>query len=491
MAGRVRPLKLVLQGVDRASGVISKFNRKLERLNAPVSNLSKQLAKLSKNLKLPQLRSALGGVGSELGRLAKRAAFFGGIVGGAAVAGMRALINYGDEVGATASKLDVTTGALQRARYAGEQLDVETATMDAGLSRLNKNMGEAARKRGPMRSLLESMGVDVAKVGDPLDALAIMVEKVKNLPREVQADKFGRAFGRGVGADMLNLVTKEGAAKLKALYAEADATGSVMGDDGVQNAGELDNALRKMMRTVRGLGIAIGSELMPDVLEIVRGMQDWLDKYRDTIKVEIIAHVRALRTWVKDTWPQVLKLAEAMGGWKTVAVAVGLVLAGPLLGALATLALTLTNLGIVVIPLIASALVGLDFAMLLNPIGLTIAAVVALGALGTWLYMKYEPFRKLVHDVMWLLSYTPTGYMISKIAERYTSSGAAPGDAGGMSMASGGAGDASQYTAAAQALMGQIAIDLSLPKGASGRVTSMKSTPGVDLNMGMSMAPGF
>jgi hypothetical protein len=68
------------------------------------------------------------------------------IAGGALVAAGKRALDYASSLGEVAQQLGVTTRELQVYRFAASQVGLTQEEMDAGLQKLTRTMGEAAKR---------------------------------------------------------------------------------------------------------------------------------------------------------------------------------------------------------------------------------------------------------------------------------------------------------------------------------------------------------
>lgn len=487
MAGRVRPIDVLIRGVDQVSTQIADVNRRLDSMNGPARRAGREVGTLSERLKLPGVGASLSRVGTALSGLvsmSSRLVLGGGIFGAGALMSMKKFIDYGDDIGTVSARIGVGSTALQELRYAAEQLDLPQEQLDDGLDKLSKNMGNAIARGGQMAAFFQALGVDLK--GGPLKAIETIADRIKGLSPELQREVVGTAFGRG-NAEWVNAL-REGSPVIARYRKEAAELGFVLDEQTVSALGEADVELRRLKFAALGAAGIIGTELLPDVREMVIGMTEWIKENRGWIRESVVPEIRNFVTWLRETTPRVLEVIEAVGGFKTVAIATGAVIAGPLILAMAQLGLALGGL---LASLLSVEVVLGGVMLLVNP---WVTAGIVLGAIGVALYQKWEPFRNMVDWIArragavadwWSNSATDPKTGNWAPMWPYLRDGRAPDPAmaglgGAQAM-----GPASGYAGTPHLFTGNIGVDLTLPRGASGMVGPMKASPGLGLDVGL------
>ena len=108
-----------------------------------------------------------------------RKALFNFKVGLTAVAGaagigllVKSSLQSIDTLGKTATKLGVTSQALQKLRYASNLAGVETRTVDMAVQRFTRRLSEAANGTGEAKDALKELGLNAKELAkQPLDKI--------------------------------------------------------------------------------------------------------------------------------------------------------------------------------------------------------------------------------------------------------------------------------------------------------------------------------
>lgn len=194
-------------------------------------------------------------------------------------------------------------------------------------------------------------------------------------------------FGRS-GVDLIPMLN-EGGDAIKRWGEEAQAAGLIMSEETARQADELNDSLDSLKGQVRGLGVSVASDLMPDLIllvgwlkrmitanrpEIVRQLQQALKEVAAAAP-GVIAGVMAIVGVLGDIARVVGPLVRAIGGFNSVLD----IMAGLMIGRVAAAIWAAT-----------SAVMGLNGAMWANPIGLIIAGIAALVFAGWLLYRNWN-----------------------------------------------------------------------------------------------------
>lgn len=303
-----------------------------------------------------------------LNRAAARVRAFGGSVraaglrvfgaGSAIVAPLIAATAYfakaGDQVQKMAQRTGFSTEALSQLGFAAEQSGSNLDALDKGLAGMARFSVQAERGLSTATDTLNELGLkaDDLKGKSPeqqfltlADALSKVEDPTKRAGLALQV------FGRN-GRELLPLLN-QGAGGIVALMQQADRLGLTISQQDADAAAKLTDTLNILWRVVKAGVFAVGGALAP-----------MLTRFAEILTNVILAVVR----WVKEN-PQLIRTIFLIGvavlaaGAALVVFGSAVIAAGAVLSGLATL---LTVIGSVV-------------GFLLSPIGLLIAAVVALG----------------------------------------------------------------------------------------------------------------
>ena len=247
-----------------------------------------------------------------------------------------------------------TVEELQKLKYASDLVDVSYDSMLGSITKLTKSMGSENKA-------FATLGVSIKNAdGTMRDATDVWYEALEALGKvenETERDTLSmELFGKS--AMEMSGIVDDGGAALKALGEEAEAAGTILGTDAVQNAGKFNDGLDKLKATAQQSFLSAGAALADSLLPMLE---------------KLVQAVGKVLTW----------FGNLDGTTQTIILVVlGLVAAlSPLLSLISTIT--------AVLPVLSSAM-----AFLTGPVGLVIAAVAALVAIGVALYKNWDTIKE-------------------------------------------------------------------------------------------------
>lgn len=223
----------------------AKFENSLNKLQAKVERnnrrISKSFNKTSKAVALLQraflpLAAALGA--ASFARATKEA------------------LNFSDATIKMATRVGMSTDALQELRHAASLSGLKFIEIDAALSRFNKRIGVfQSTGSGSAKRAFETLGISndvlTGKIGTTEEAFDIILGKLKELPNDAQrAGAAAGLFGDLAGPRML-LLLNQGSAGIAKMRQEARDLGLVMDTDMLAKSEEANDAMDRLGRTLK------------------------------------------------------------------------------------------------------------------------------------------------------------------------------------------------------------------------------------------------
>lgn len=184
-----------------------------------------------------------------------------------------------DVLGKTASKIGVTTGELQKLRYAADLAGVETRTVDMALQRFTRRLSEAANNTGEAKDALKELGINAQSFQE----LALEDQMLK------LADAFARVGSDGdqvrlafklfdsEGVAMIN-VLKEGSDALKNMFDDAESLGFVLSATAVKGVEDANDQFTRLTALLRGVRDQIVAALSPALGKLAKDITDLISK---------------------------------------------------------------------------------------------------------------------------------------------------------------------------------------------------------------------
>ncbi len=246
---------MVAQNVTyRLRGDASDFNRVVNRAEATLSGSFKRMRQSS-----TRGGKAVAGdynrISNAAGKAELRVKGLVTAIGGFALGGggLTVLANnavkLADEIAKTSSRLGVATDELQRYRFAAELSGVQTATLEMGLQRFGRRLGEAAQGTGEARPALEALNVAVRGVDGSLRPVNEVFDEAIQKLSQVEDVTLRNALA-------MKLFDSEGVAlvqigdNLERLKRQADELGLIIPEEMLRNAEELNDQLTIVQKTL-------------------------------------------------------------------------------------------------------------------------------------------------------------------------------------------------------------------------------------------------
>lgn len=322
--------------------------------------LTTKNSKLMKGLADAQKRLRAFGAATRMAGLKMFGA--GAAIGAPILAAAKLFASAGDQVQKMALRTGVSTEALSTLGFAAEQSGADLGTLERGITKMQRTLGDAASGSQTAIDTLDALGLSVDQLlamspEDQFKTLADVIGGIEDPTLKAAAAM--RVFGRG-GSALLPMLS-EGRSGIEALQAEARNLGLEISLDDANLGADLTDSLNRLTRSLKAIPIVIGSAVAPAINAMLKPMT---------------RTVVAVSGWIKNNKNLVVGAAKVAAGLMaagSVIVAVGAALAG------AGMAIG----GLMSIIGIASSVIagiGTVITALLSPIGLVSLAVVGFGA---------------------------------------------------------------------------------------------------------------
>jgi phage-related minor tail protein len=339
----------------KKSGDTKENQQQQDALQREIIETTEKLKDLEGQYK--QCNPTLEAISSKTGALAEKTkglSTAAGIAAGGMVAMAVSAGKSADQLLTDSKVTGFTVEELQKLQYAADRVDVSYDTMTGSIQKLTKQMASG-------NAAFDTLGVSITNEdGTMRSAVDVWYEAIAALGQvqnETERDQLSmELFGKSA-MEMAGIVD-DGGASLKALGDEAEQTGIILGQDAVEDAGKFNDALDKVKATAQQsfakAGAALAESLLPMLEKLIKVVSDvlsWFANLDGTTQTVILV---------------VLGLVAALS---------------PLLSLISTITTAL--------PLLSSA-----FAFLTGPVGIVIAAVAALIAIGVALYKNWDVIKE-------------------------------------------------------------------------------------------------
>ena len=230
------------------------------------------------------LRSAEGGVNSfslKAGALVDKLKLIGPaaiLAGGAlGVAMVRNVANTADALGKLSTRTGVAVEDLSRLQYAASLSDVSTEQLSGGITRLSRNMSDAAAGTGEAGKAFEAMGISVANADGTLRAQRDVLNDVADrfATYEDGAQKSALAqqiFGRA-GAQMITMLNG-GSKALKEMADESDRLGNTIDTKTAKAAERFNDNITRLNTAVGGVSRQIAGPMIQALADMTDRMNE-------------------------------------------------------------------------------------------------------------------------------------------------------------------------------------------------------------------------
>lgn len=342
------------------SGGTEKNQKAQDALQREIIETENSLKDLEKQYKAcnPQLE-AFASKASAAAEKTKKLSVAGGVVAGGLLANAYAAGKAADDINTMAKQYGVSTDEIQKWRYASDLVDVSVEDMAASYAKLTKQMGagnKAFDELGVATKNADGSYRDINDVwGDTLTALSQISDETE---RDIKAQEL---FGKS--ATSLAGIIDDGGASLMAYGEEAQNAGLIMSSEALDGANQFNDAIDQLKGTVNASIMEAGASLAETLVPALETLVGW---------------VTSVVTW----------FGNLDGTTQTVI----LIIAG-LVAALSP-ALTLISSITTALPALQAA-----FAALTGPVGIVIAIIGALIAIGVALYKNWDLIKEKAADI--------------------------------------------------------------------------------------------
>lgn len=281
------------------------------------------------------------------------------------------LAKQGDELAKTASKIGLSTEALQEISFAAEISGADVTKVTKAVQTMAKGLNDARNKgTGPFVDSIKQLGIGIEEFDglspdEVFERFADEIQKIEDpiTQSAIAADVFGRS-----GKELLPFF-KEGGEGIRALRKEFKELGGGFTNDGARAAEEFIDSQTRLGVVIDSIKIAIGTELFPVIQGIVDRIREWFLANKELVKARIIGFIKDLTAKLSTMAPLLEKVVSLAEKWI------------PILVDLAEAAINFFGTldeGEVKVALVAAAFVALGLAIGGIP-GLVIAAGGAIG----------------------------------------------------------------------------------------------------------------
>lgn len=291
-------------------------------------------------------------------------------------------------LGYTVEDTSIAIGLMSNAGIKGEKAGTALRTMFTNLAKPTKAMKDKMEELGI--SITDSNG----KMLPMRDVMGQLRGKFKGLSKDQQASAAATIFGKEAMSGALAVINASDEDYKKLTKSIDNSTGASkrMSDE---MEGGIGGSIRKMKSAIESMAISIGDVLAPHIRKAADFLAMLADKFTSMpgwVKTGVVG----LGIFAAALGPLILTTGAFTAALGSIMTTIGPVMAG------ITKAGGLMNFLGAKAPFAAKGLtlVGGAFKFMLGPVGLAIAAIVAIGTAFVIAYKKSETFRNIVHAVI-------------------------------------------------------------------------------------------
>jgi len=209
----------------------------------------------------------------------------------------------GDRVSKTATKIGISTDALQELRYAGELSGVATNTVDMALQRFTRRTAEAAKGTGEAKDALAELGIRLRDDHGRLRTSDDLLGDVAGAMGEVKSGgdrvRLAMRLFDSEGVSFVNML-KDGSANLQAMRDDAHSLGGVLGTELIDLTVEYTDEQTRLKQALRGLKNDLALGLLPGIVATTRATIAWIRENREVISGSLLSGVRFFTTLIES-----------------------------------------------------------------------------------------------------------------------------------------------------------------------------------------------
>lgn len=321
----------------------------------------------------------------------------GAKIGAAIVAGtgvaVTGLLALGLKTSDTAAKwlelsqrTDIGVESLQRWGYAASQSGADVEKLEVGMKKLSTSIVDAKSGSDDAVAAYDALGISMSDLANmsPEQTFDTVMAKLADMPESAEKNVIGNQL-LGKSYTELKPLLAEGSAGMEALKNKANDLGIVMSEDSVKSA----EGFGDQMDSVKASFDAIVNKVVVDLIPVLNNMLQWFLDNSPQIQSVAGSALGFISDTIGFIADHANTLIPILGGLTTAFI--GMKIIGVINGLMAAYtAFTTTATG---------AQLSLSAAMMANPIGLVVAAIAALIAIGVALYMNWDKIKAKATEI--------------------------------------------------------------------------------------------
>lgn len=193
--------------------------------------------------------------------------------GAAAAVGVRDAINAADKLNDMSAKLGIGVDKLSAWGYAAGQAGTDIATLETGLTKLNKAIAEGMDAGSAQAKVFDALGISIDAASDATSLLPQIADRFAGIESAATKTKLAmELFGKS-GAELIPFL-EQGAGGLAELEARAAELGIVLDTKTAKAAGEFNDRLDDLKAVTDGLWNQLAGALLPALNNVAAAMSN-------------------------------------------------------------------------------------------------------------------------------------------------------------------------------------------------------------------------
>lgn len=280
-------LSAILKAKDNMSPAFKKARQSLEPMGRQLKSVGRNASALGGQLK--RLLAPLGALGSII-----------------SVAGLAKLIQstaaLGNKIGNMAKETGLSTQFLQEYGHVVTACGMESQDFYSAMEKMNSNMGKLRAGTGPLVSGLQKVSPALLKqlkaTKSNEEAFTLMLSALGKVT-DAEKRAYLTTLFFGAGNEKMAGLADLSADALAQLGQQAREFGLVMDDVAISDAQSFSNALTDLKNAAKGLGITIGTKLLPLITPLLTKLSKWIAANRELIATKVEAAVKKIAEWLE------------------------------------------------------------------------------------------------------------------------------------------------------------------------------------------------
>jgi hypothetical protein len=164
-------------------------------------------------------------------------------------------LDFGTNIQITANKIGVSTKELQGFRLAGQQFaGITSRTLDMGLQRFSRRLGEANQDTGELKGTLLKLGINTKDANGNIRSVTdVLMEYADGIANAESSSEQLRLAFKGFDSEGAVLVElfKNGSEQMRQFITQAQSTGAVMSDVMSKKAQKLNDVMALQSQIIK------------------------------------------------------------------------------------------------------------------------------------------------------------------------------------------------------------------------------------------------